>query len=84
MEIVRMPWIGKTLHVLKSNDSSLLDVEGTVVEETRNMIVVRSSEGDRMLSKSIISFSIDGSETIDGQGVRQRPENRIHMNWRMN
>ena len=84
MEIVRMPWIGKTLHVLKSTDSSLLDLEGTVVDETRNMIVIRSTDGDKMLSKSVISFAIDGSKSIEGEGVMQRPENRIHMKWRMN
>ena len=84
MEVVRMPWLAKNLHVVESRDSTMLGIEGTVVNETRNMIVVRTSEGDKMLSKSIIRFTIDDSEIIDGQGVQQRPENRIHMNWRMN
>tara|TARA_B100002052_G_scaffold210812_1_gene192844 strand:- start:1245 stop:1499 length:255 start_codon:yes stop_codon:yes gene_type:complete len=84
MEVVRMPWLAKNLHVVESTDSTLLGLEGTVVNETRNMILVRTTDGDKMLSKSIIRFTIDGSEIIDGQGVQQRPENRIHMNWRMN
>ncbi len=84
MEVVRMPWLAKNLHVVESTDSTLLGLEGTVVNETRNMILVRTTKGDKMLSKSIIRFTIDDSEIIDGQGVQQRPENRIHMNWRMN
>ena len=84
MEVVRMPWLAKNLHVVESTDSTLLGLEGTVVNETRNMILVRTTDGENMLSKSIIRFTIDDSEIIDGQGVQQRPENRIHMNWRMN
>ncbi len=84
MEIVRMPWIGRNLKVVESSDSSLLDVLGTVVNESRNMLVVRSQTGDRKISKSVIKFTIDDSEVIDGEVVRQRPENRIHMKWRMN
>jgi len=84
MEIVRMSWLGSNLKVVESSDSSLLDVFGTVVNESRNMLVVRSSSGDRKISKSVIKFTIDDSEVIDGQVVRQRPENRIHMKWRMN
>ena len=84
MEIVRMPWLGRNLKVVESSDSSLLDVLGTVVNESRNMLVVRSQTGDRKISKSVIKFTIDDSEVIDGEVVRQRPENRIHMKWRMN
>ena len=84
MEIVRMPWLGRNLKVVESSDSSLLDVLGTVVNESRNMLVVRSRTGDRKISKSVIKFTIDDSEVIDGEAVRQRPENRIHMKWRMN
>ena len=84
MEIVRMPWLGRNLKVVESSDSSLLDVLSTVVNESRNMLVVRSRTGDRKISKSVIKFTIDDSEVIDGEVVRQRPENRIHMKWRMN
>ena len=84
MEIVRMSWIGRNLQVIDSSDSSLLDVVGTVVNESKNMLVIRSNSGDRKISKSVIRFTIDGSETIDGHAVTHRPENRIHMKWRMN
>jgi RNase P/RNase MRP subunit p29 len=84
MEVVRIPWLAKTLHIVESSDPSLLGLEGTVLKETKNMIHLRSTAGDKMVSKSNIKFTIDDSEAIDGQGVRQRPENRIHMNWRMN
>ena len=43
MEIVRMSWIGRNLQVIDSSDSSLLDVAGTVVNESKNMLVIRSN-----------------------------------------
>lgn len=84
MEIVRMSWIGRNLQVIDSLDSSLIDLTGTVVNETKNMLLVRSDSKDRKIPKSVVSFTIDDSETIDGHAVLHRPENRIHMKWRMN
>ena len=84
MEIVRMSWIGRNLQVIDSLDSSLIDLTGTVVNESKNMLVVRSDSKDRKIPKSVIRFTIDDSETIDGHAVMHRPENRIHMKWRMN
>ncbi len=84
MEIVRMSWIGRNLQVIDSLDSSLIDLTGTVVNESKNMLVVRSDSKDRKIPKSVVRFTIDDSETIDGHAVLHRPENRIHMKWRMN
>ena len=84
MEIVRMSWIGRNLQVIDSLDSSLIDLTGTVVNESKNMLVVRSDSKDRKIPKSVVRFTIDDSETIDGHAVMHRPENRIHMKWRMN
>ena len=84
MEIVRMSWIGRNLQVIDSLDSSLIDLTGTVVNETKNMLLVRSDSKDRKIPKSVVSFTIDDSETINGHAVLHRPENRIHMKWRMN
>ena len=84
MEIVRMSWIGRNLQVIHSLASSLIDLTGTVVNESKNMLVVRSDSKDRKIPKSVVRFTIDDSETIDGHAVLHRPENRIHMKWRMN
>ena len=79
-----MSWIGRNLQVIDSLDSSLIDLTGTVVNESKNMLVVRSDSKDRKIPKSVVRFTIDDSETIDGHAVLHRPENRIHMKWRMN
>ncbi|MEC8978567.1 MAG: ribonuclease P protein subunit [Candidatus Thermoplasmatota archaeon] len=83
MEIVHLPWLSRNLRVVSSSDPSLEGLEGCVLNETRRTVIVQKGEQEVCLPKSVIRFSIDGSETIDGRSVCQRPENRIHMNWRM-
>ncbi|MBD18743.1 MAG: ribonuclease P [Euryarchaeota archaeon] len=83
MEFIHLPWLHRNLRVVSSNDPSLEGVEGRVLDETRRTLVVQNGEREVRLPKSVIRFSIDGSEAIDGRSVCQRPENRIHMNWRM-
>ena len=83
MEFIHLPWLYQNLRVVSSNDPSLEGVEGRVLDETRRTLVVQNGEREVRLPKSVIRFSIDGSEAIDGRSVCQRPENRIHMNWRM-
>ena len=83
MEFMHLPWLSHNLRVVSSNDPSLEGIEGRVLDETRRTVVVQNGEREVRLPKSVIRFSIDGSEAIDGRSVCQRPENRIHMNWRM-
>ena len=83
MEIIHLPWLYRNLRVVSSNHHSIEGVEGRDLDETRRTLVVQNGEREVRLPKSVIRFSIDGSEAIDGRSVCQRPENRIHMNWRM-
>ena len=83
MEIIRLPWLSRNLRVISSDDPSLEGVAGCVLDETRRTVVVQKGEREIRIPKSVIRFSIDGSDTIDGRSVCQRPENRIHMKWRM-
>ena len=83
MEFMHLPWLSHNLRVVSSNDPSLEGIEGRVLDETRRTVVVQNGEREVRLPKSVIRFSIDGSEAIDGRSVCQRPEIRIHMNWRM-
>jgi len=83
MEIIHLPWLSRNLRVVSSAAPSLEGIEGCVLYETRRTLDVQKGEREIRIPKSVIRFSIDGSEAIDGRSVCQRPENRIHMNWRM-
>jgi len=75
--MINLPWISHNLTVLESNDPSLVGVSGTVVEETKRTIIVRTESREVALAKDIIKFTIDSGEPIIGSQVTQRAEERI-------
>ncbi len=84
MNIYNDNWLGKTLNVVKSNDATLIDKQGTVIDETKRTITIKSQDKLVKLGKSSIKFTISDSDVvIDGALVGQRPENRTHRRYRM-
>ena len=84
MNIYNDNWLGKTLNVVKSNDATLINKQGTVIDETKRTITIKSQDKLVKLGKSSIKFTISDSDVvIDGALVGQRPENRTHRRYRM-
>ena len=82
---IHLPFLARPLHVHSSNDDTLCGVSGTVVAESRHMITIDVEGQLKHLAKNVIQFSLDDEElTIDGAMVCQRPEDRIHRNYRRN
>ena len=82
MDVKNQTWIGRQLSVITSPDSTLEGRSGTVVDETRETILISDSHTDARLSKRVIQFTIDDSSIINGTLMRQRAEDRIHRNYR--
>ncbi len=84
MNIYNNNWLGKTLNVVHSNDSTLLSKQGIVIDETKKTITIQEDGRLVKLGKSSIKFTISDSDVvIDGALVGQRPENRTHRKYRM-
>ena len=84
MNIYNDNWLGKTLNVIHSNDSTLVSKQGLVIDETKNTITIQGDGRLVKLGKSSIKFTISDSDVvIDGALVGQRPENRTHRRYRM-
>ena len=84
MNIYNNNWLGKTLNVVHSNDSTLLSKQGIVIDETKKTITIQEDGRLVKLGKSSIKFTISDSDVvIDGALVGQRPENRTHRRYRM-
>ena len=75
--MINLPWISRTLCVVSSNDPTLIGVSGTVLDETKKTVLVRTESGDLTLAKEVITFTIDSGEAIEGSRVTQRAEDRI-------
>ena len=84
MSIYNSNWLGSLLRVVSSPDSTLVDRQGLVIDETKNTIKLLEDGNEVTFGKSSIKFTIDNSDVvIDGALVGQRPENRTHRKYRM-
>ena len=82
MDMKHHSWLGRTLNVIDSSDVSLIGMNGLVLEETRETIVISHDEQTKTLGKQAIRFTVDDSKVINGSLVRQRAEDRINRNYK--
>ncbi|MEE2747833.1 MAG: ribonuclease P protein subunit [Candidatus Thermoplasmatota archaeon] len=82
---IHMPFLARNLTVKSSPDSNLVGLSGTVVGETRRTISLNITGETKTLPKNVIDFTLDNEDgIIQGAMVCQRPEDRIHRNYRRN
>ena len=82
---IHMPFLARNLTVQASTDSDLIGLSGTVVGETRRTIALDIDGESKVLAKNVIDFTLDNEDgIIQGAMVCQRPEDRIHRNYRRN
>lgn len=81
--LARHELIGLPVVVVRCTDPSLAGVAGKVVDETRNMLVLRRDGGGRLVRVakdcSTFRFGLPGgrSAEMDGRSIRFRPEDRV-------
>ena len=77
-------WLGRDLSIVDSTDKNIVGKSGTIVNETKNTIIIRDENKTTRLGKSTITFIIDETNAIIlGSKVIQRPEDRIHKKYRI-
>ena len=82
---IHMPFLSRNLTVKASSDSNLVGMSGIVVGESRQTIALDVDGETKTLAKNVIEFCLDNEEElIQGAMVCQRPEDRIHRNYRRN
>jgi ribonuclease P protein subunit POP4 len=68
--------IGRPCRIILSRSESQIKMEGIIVDETKQMIHIRTSSGIKMIQKRGTVFEIDG-HIIHGDRIIFRPEDRI-------
>jgi len=72
--------IGRRIKVISAKNQNNNGISGMVIDETRNMLVVSTINGEKMLMKSNIIFNTDG-KIIDGCAIIGRPDERVKLQW---
>lgn len=73
-------FIGLDTTIVKSTDPTLKGLSGRIVDETRNMFVVKTANKTKMISKNIceLNFNIkEKSIDVQGRSLIKRPEDRL-------
>ena len=73
---LRQEFIGLKAKVLESSDASLEGIEGVIIDETKNMLIIETKKGIKKIAKDIAIFEINGN-IVDGKKIKYRPEDRI-------
>ena len=83
MNVRNLPWLGRCISVVSSNDPTLVGNSGLIIDETMRTIMIQQGGQQLTMAKNVIRFTIDeGEDVIDGSLVKQRPEDRIHRRYR--
>lgn len=73
--------IGKEVEVVKSTNSSLIGIRGTIVDDTKNTLVVETQNGLKTVLKNTSIFLIDGIE-VCGENIAKQPFERLKQKWK--
>jgi len=71
--------IGLEVAIVRASDPSLVGVQGRVVDETRNTVVVETAGREKRVPKqgSRFRFMVQGGVEVEGDEILFRPEDRV-------
>lgn len=79
--VLRHELIGLEARVVNSSDPNLIGISGTIIDETRNMLVIEQMERPKMVPKanSIFRITLPSGEEVELEGTKlvARPEERV-------
>ena len=79
--IIQNELIGLDAKVAKSTNRDSIGISGTVIDETRNTLVIRHNNIDKTVPKetTIFQFTLPNGSTVEveGNAIMGRPEDRV-------
>ena len=78
--VLRDELIGHPIEITLSKNKDIEGMEGTIIDETKNMLIIETKDGRKKAIKDQIRFTIqkDGKKIlVDGSKISFRPEDRI-------
>ena len=78
--ITRHEFIGLETQIVKSSNSEVVGLNGTIINETKSMFTINTKKGIKNIPKSTSNwkFSISGQNTVvNGSKIAKRPFERI-------
>lgn len=79
-DILRMELIGNEVEIVKAKNRSLNGVKGKIINETKNMITIKTDQGLKNIIKDQVVFRMNFNNKtleIEGRKLVNRPEDRL-------
>ncbi len=84
--IFRHEFIGLNVKIIDSNHEGFLDIQGKIIDETRNTMKIDTGNIEKVVPKSEVTFlfTLPQGErvSIDGKVIVARPEDRIKKKFK--
>lgn len=79
MNLRKHELIGLQVQVVRATDPGQVHMNGRVVDETRNLLVIESGGVEKRIPKqgARFRFEIQGGIEVEGDEIRFRPEDRV-------
>lgn len=71
-------FLGKKIKIIKSPMKHQENLEGIIVDETKNTFTILTKDGEKKVLKSKREFLIEETK-INGDKIQKRPEERIKI-----
>lgn len=72
--------IGRNIKIISSKNKGLIGKKGKIVDETKNMLLIKSDNKLKKLIKSQLTFRVKINKKIfmiKGESITKRPEDRL-------
>jgi len=83
---VQNEFIGLNAKVVKSTNPNYVGISGKVIDETRNTLVIRHENKDKVVVKNVAVFHFTMPDStiveVDGNIILGRPEDRVKKQLR--
>jgi len=76
--IIQGEWVGKKAKVVAAPNKSVIGIEGVIVDETKNLVVIETASGVKKVLKKGAVFMI-GNEEVVGDAVMVAPQERMKL-----
>ncbi|MBC8494668.1 ribonuclease P protein subunit [archaeon] len=78
MNKLKQEFIGSEINIVKSTNKSLVGLQGTILDETKNTFKIKTTKGNKIILKNTSTFKINNT-IIKGIEIIKKPQDRIKM-----
>ena len=79
-DLARYELIGLEVEIVNSKNNSLTGIKGEIIDETRNMLTIKTKKGKKRIIKSEVVLKMKANKKIyevNGKLLVGRPEERL-------